>query len=320
MSIWSNLFPPKPAAPAPPPEAEQTPEAVLSKALQKAEEERVAAQKATNQLIQQQLRAWGEDDLDIPDPDPPFQDPLGHLTFEQQKAYLANPPPEYMQSLANRAAAREKYEKTLFLADPWTFWRYGCSTRPDFSRPSLPSWFPWRKWYRDQVIDKLRRYDQRFQKEVQLVYEEYDSEEWRSNVRKDLTEMYAAIARRAKKREKRDRKEKFDRKRKGNMEKAADEELGSEPPKVVIERQVYRKAILHRNRALNSVWRKHLYLLQKFEDLTEEGETVSEVASREYQGRRQLERIDEEVFEEWAEKPIEEKVESVDWKRIHSEL
>jgi hypothetical protein len=314
MSIWSKLFPATPANPAQPTEAEQTPEAILAKALQKSEDDRVAAQKAANQLIEQQLRAWGEDDVHILDPEPPFQDPLGHLTFEQQKAYLADPPPEYIQALLKRAAKRERYEETLFLADPWTFWRFCYDTRPDFTQETLPQWHPWSKVHRDHAITKLRQYDQRFQREVQLAYEEYDSEKWRSRTRKSLIKSHALSARRAAKKQKRDKKSN------GEKEKDLNEKSMSEPPLAVIERQLYRKAIIARNMSLNAIWRKHLDEVQRFEDLTEDGETVSEVAFREQQERRRLKRVDEQGFEEWAGKPMEEKVKSVDWKQIHSEL
>jgi hypothetical protein len=314
MSIWSKLFPATTTNSAQPTDVEQTPEAILANALQKSEDDRVAAQKAANQLIEQQLRAWGEADVNILDPTPPFQDPLGHLTFEQQKAYLADPPPEYIQALFKRAAKREPYEETLFLADPWTFWRFCYDIRPDFTQQTLPQWHPWGKEHRDRAITKLRQYDQRFQREVQLAYEEYDSEKWRSRTRKSLIKMYALRAHRAAKKQKRDKKSN------GKKEKDLDEKSVSEPPPVVIEHQVYRKAIIARNMSLNAIWTKHLDEVQSFEDLTEDGETASEVAIREQQERRHLKRVDEHEFEEWAEKPMEEKVECVDWKQIHSEL
>jgi hypothetical protein len=86
----------------------------------------------------------------------PFKDPLGHLTFEEQVAYLANPSDEYLQTLEDRARVREMYEKTVFLADPLTQWKLAYNLKPRFEMLTLPEWKPWNMERKVQVMEKYR--------------------------------------------------------------------------------------------------------------------------------------------------------------------
>jgi hypothetical protein len=335
MSIWSKLFPSKtedtsinPKAAS---ESNQSPESALAKSLQKAADERAAEIEATHKLIEQQLRAWGETDTNIVDTEPPFQDPLGHLTFEQQKEYFANPPPEYLQSLRARARAREQYDMTLFQADPWTHWQLsGYQRKPDFFRVTLP---PWRRWRKDQfenTMEKFKRYDIRFQTRVQSFYEKFDAEKYRNKVRDAIKTKHAVIAAKAAKVAKAAKKaEKRVKKKKGGKagstavkkeDEDEDEELNGGPPQAVIEHKVYRQVLLDRNNALRFVWFSHMRELQQFDDISEDGKLASDIANKELQDKKAKERSEEEAFGDWTHKPTDEKIKSVDWATIHKEL
>lgn len=323
ISLWSKWFPSKTedasSTSTTTTEAKQSPEDALAEALQKAADERAAEIAAADKLIEEQLRAWGETDTNILDPPPPFQDPLGHLTFEQQKEYFANPPQEYLESLKARAVARENYEMILFQADPWTHWRLaGYKRKPDFSRTFLPRWRRWRRDQLDTAMEKFKRYDERFQRRVQSKYEKFDGEEYRTRVRNDMIASFAAATRAAKKAEKRTKKKKG---KTGSADaKKEDDEVESGPPLAVIEHKVYRKVLRDRNMTLTTVWQSHLHELQKFENISEDGDTVSLIAMKQLGHKENKERNAKEVFGEWKNKPAEEKVQSVDWATIHKEL
>lgn len=334
LSLWSIFQkpdPPKPesptqppASPSPPPTSTSTssspqslsPEHKLTESLRQAEENRQTTLRAAQKETDQQLLAWGETDPVSEAISPPFQDPLGHLTFPEQIAYLANPPDEYLRTLEDRAGVRESYEREIFLADPITHWKLAYDVKPDLGGSSLPSWKPWDQDKRLEMMERYRRYDERFQRKVQEIFEFFSSEDYVKRtarqvmyrIQKDIKQSAIAAAKK---------------KGKGSKKDVLAALVLEEPPFKVIERKVHRVAIKSRNDALNRLWFQHMQEVSVFDDLNEEGLTVSEARKRKLPEVIEQKKVEEEkqkkAIKEWGTLPTDVKVESIDWRAITGE-
>jgi hypothetical protein len=308
MSWLSKLFPSAGEA-----SSTSAAEEISMKQAQEAEEKRLA-QTAANKVIAQQLIAWGETDPISELPEPPFQDPLGHLTFEEQKQYFTNPPETYLKTLEDRQRARELHEQQLFLIDPMNNWRFCYSTKPDFTQSMLPRWVPWKKERRVQVMEKYRRYDERFQRQIQEIYEKYDSPSWRDNMRTLLSSRWTKHVQRNAIRAARSSK---------NQGKQVVVQEAEEVPLSVVEVRVHRYIINSRNRALNRLWNRYIWDVAVFEDISEDGVVASDERRKKFYEIREKRRTDEqrqsEIFKEWSTLPVNSRVERVDWSAISTE-
>ena len=325
-SVFSQPESP-PSAPSPPPSPAslatanqpQPPSAErkLAKSLKKVEEKRQATIFATQKETEQQLVAWGESDPLSENVTPPFQDPLGHLTFIEQIAYLANPPDEYLRTLEERAKVRERYEKALFHADPITYWKLAYDVKPELSGNALPEWRPWSQEKRLEMMEKYRRYDERFQRKAQEIFEFFASEEYLKRtgrqvmyrIQKEIRQNAITVAKR---------------KSKGGQKDKSPQPIVEEPPLRVIERKVHRMAIRQRNDALNRYWYQHIQEVSVFDDLDEEGLTPSEARKKKMPEVLEQKRAEEEkqrkAIKDWGTLSTDVKIESVDWRAIHSEI
>jgi hypothetical protein len=169
-------------------------------------------------------------------------------------------------------------------------------------------------------MEKFKRYDIRFQTRVQKFYEKFDAEDYRTKVRNNLIHGHAKAAKKAEKRLKKKKSGKVGSTAVKQEEDEEDEELEGGPPKAVIEHKVYRRVLTDRNNALKFVWLSHMRELQRFEDISEDGELASHIATKEPQDKKAKERSKEEAFGDWTHKPAEEKIKSVNWATIHKEL
>ena len=325
MSWLPRVFGSKPSTPSTSTEQPGTPvprssppqrraEQVLTKALQESVDKRRSEEAAGREKIKQQLIAWGESDpIDISSPKS-FQDPLGHLTFPEQLQYLANPPPAYLQTLEERAAKREEFEQTLYLADPINYWHLCFETKPDFGGDTVPAWKPWTSDHRMNVMEKFRRYDERYQRTIQRIYEKFDRPEYRSELRK-------GIFRRMRKTNQRNQIAAA-KKNKTTEEQEAILKI-EDPPLSVVDVKTYRLAISFRNSALKKAQSKFIDELVIFDDISEKGVTATEERERAQEKialeKREEEKKQKEALEEWTNMPSEVKVESVNWGAIHSE-
>lgn len=294
------------------------PERILTAALQEAAEIRRKEKEAEIKKIEDQLIAYGESEpIDTSTPKS-FQDPLGHLTFDEQIQYLANPPPEYLQGLQERAHKREEFDKTMYTADPINQWHLCYSSKPNFAKDILPPWVPWTEDKRIEVMEKFRRYDERFQSRLQSIYKSFDSEDVRQGLkraitmrlRKDIQKETIASSKKYKKYKKDDPPQMVQ----PNVE---------DPPLAVLDVKVYREMIQMRNLALKKAQAKFMEEVSVFEDINESGV----LASVEKQGN--LSRIlwqrkrevmqQKEALQEWSNMSTDLKVESVNWGAINSE-
>lgn len=319
---------PSPPPPPPPPAAPQhrtqsdAAKDKLTEALKKAEEKRKADFAAAQKELELQYRAWGEADPVSEAVSPPFQDPLGHLTFEEQVAYLANPPDEYLRTLEERAKLREEFERELFMADPVHNWKWAYDVKPDLTGSTLPEWEPWNQDKMLEVMEKYRRYDERFQRKVQEIFESFGSAELIKRTEKQITfkiqkEIRANAAAAAMKQRPKGKKKK--------MKQAPPPVVVlEEPPLKVIERKVDRLLVKQRNEALNRLWHEHRADLVVFDDLNDEGLTVSEVRKKKVPEVLEQKKADEEkakrAIKDWGALPSDIKVESVDWRAINGEM
>jgi hypothetical protein len=329
LSLWSvfgkstsppESTPPPASSPSTAPTPLQSPsldqnpsaEDKLTESLKKAEERRRAQSLATQKETDHQLLAWGEWDPVSESTSPPFQDPLGHLTFAEQVAYLANPPDEYLRTLEGRAKLREEYERELFTADPINNWKLVYDVKPAWDGPALPEWKAWSQDKRLEIMEKYRRYDERFQRKVQEIFEFFTGDEHLKRMGRQTTfkiqkEIRAATA---KKRSKGKQKE--------------PPPIMEEPPLKVIERKVHRIVIKQRNDALNRLWYQHQLEVNIFDDLNEEGLTLTEARRKKLPEVLEQKRAEEEkqrkAMKDWGTLPSDVKAESIDWRTIHGEL
>jgi hypothetical protein len=293
----------------------QGPEQILTAALQDAVEIRRKEKEAESNKIEQQLKAYGESEPINESTPESFRDPLGHLTFEEQVQYLARPPPEYLEDLLERARRREDFDQTIYTADPVNHWHLCYSSKPDFGKESLPPWIPWNPERRLEVMEKFRRYDERFQLRLQNIYRSYDSEEFRSNLkrtilirlRKEIQREKVASAKRAK------------RSGKDALISSNIEDL----PLAVLEVKVYREMIKMRNTALKKAQAKFMAELTVFEDISEDG-VLASVEKQMNMSKMSTERKREimkhkEALQEWSSLSTDIKAESVNWGAIYNE-
>ena len=276
------------------------------------------------QKVEEHLIQWGESDpIDVSFSPGPFQDPLSHLTFQEQKAYLANPPTEYLRTLENRATARELCEKEIYLAAPLNNWRLCYDERPYFGAETLPPWKDWDSEKRLGVMEKYRRYDERLQRNIQQVFETYDSNAWHHKKRREMIiELDKYLTQ---KRTWLNYSTKMQRKKpKPASPYYVPDSVINAPPACVIDVKVWRKAITERNGRLKMVLAEHVKEVSVFEDISEEG--VLAPAMREQALRKALREEEEsemkgsELLEEWEEMTDEARVEKVNWGAIHSEV
>ena len=289
-------------------------EEVLTRALQDSVDKRRSEEATGREKIRQELIAWGESDpIDISSPKS-FHDPLGHLTFHEQLQYLANPPPAYLQTLEERAAKREEFEQTIYLADPINYWHLCFGTKPDFGGDTIPAWEPWTSDHRLSVMEKFRRYDERYQRKIQRIYEKFDRPEYRLELRKGIFRRMRktnqrnqiAAAKKNKSTEKQEAILKID-----------------DPTLSVVDVKAYRLAISFRNSALKKAQSKFIDELVIFDDISENGVTASEERERAQEKialeKKEEEKKQKEALEEWTNMPRAAKAESVNWGVIHGE-
>jgi hypothetical protein len=274
--------------------------------------------------VEEHLIEWGESDpIDVSFISGPFQDPLSHLTFQEQKAYLANPPTEYLTTLENRATARELCEKQIYLADPLNNWRLCYDERPYFGAEIFPPWKNWDSDKRLTVMEKYRRYDERLQRNIQHVFETFDSNTWHNKKRKEmiieldkyLTQKRTWLNYTTKMQRK---------KRKPTSPYYVPHSVVNAPPACVIDVKVWRKAIAERNGRLKMVLAEHVKEVSVFEDISEEGVLASAVREQALRKALREEEVSEmksyELLEEWEEMTDKARVEKVNWGAIHSEV
>jgi hypothetical protein len=323
MSWLSNLFASKSPSNPPPSQTPSTtsassnkpdPESKLQQALEKVVEKRLTMTLSQQKQLEQQLLAWGESDIPSLQTSLPFQNPLGHLSPSEQKSYLANPPNEYIETLEERARVRETYEKEMFLADPLTHWRFAYSTKPDFSSDELPVWQRWSHEKRLEVMEKYRRYDERFQNKIYQIYTNLDTPHHREKVKVGVMTRIQRDAIGA-----RQKKARITSKGK----KAAVVDEIEEPPLRVVERRAFRAIVKQRNEELNRLWHLHLAEVSVFEDLTQDGLTLTEDRKKKVPIVKDLrnkenQRI-QKALEDWSTMTIENKAEAVNWGAIYTE-
>jgi hypothetical protein len=292
------------------------PELVLTAALQEAQELREKEKESEIKRIQEQLIAYGESQPIDESTPASFQDPLGHLTFDEQAQYLANPPPEYLDDLLERAQKREDFDKTMFTADPVNQWHLCYPIKPDFGKDDLPPWIPWDEDKRVEVMEKFRRYDERYQQRIQNIFQHFDSGEARNDlkkavtlrIRKDIQREAIAAAKKAKK---------------NKREDITSSNGIDDPPLAVLEVKIYREIIRMRNNALRKAQAKFIDELIVFEDINVQG-VLASVEKQMTLSRIMLERKKEivrqkEALSEWFNMSSDQKAESVDWSAINNE-
>jgi hypothetical protein len=367
MSWWPFSEPDEPPTPtstSSPPKFK--PEALLAKDLQHTERQRRRALRRNEN--EKQLLAWAESDPVVETVDSPFVDPLGHLPLSEHATYFAAPPPEYVETLEERARVREEFERDMYLADPLANWRLCYPTRPDFGGFEIPCWKEWSVDKRMMVMEKYRRYDERFQEQIKACFAHYDHPHYIADLRRTvdshmrgeaserIRKRLAAAAREAeaeakkaaaaaetkksasKKNGKEDEAEKEEKEDKEvkdvkdgkeikegkTFEEMEREGILEDPIFVVVERKSHRIAIKSRNDKLNELWFSHLKAVSIFEDLTPEGLTMSEDKKKEHTTAWEVRKVAEEehrnIVKEWWTMAPDAKVETVDWKAIHSEL
>jgi len=339
MSWLSNIFASKPPSPsagtqpeppntpasqkpttAPEPSNKPTPELKLQRALEKAAEKRNALTLSQQKALEQELLQWGESTIPSSQTEIPFQNPLDHLPLSEQKNYLANPPNEYIATLEERARLRETWEKDMFLADPLTYWKFAYATKPDFSAEELPPWQSWSPEKRLDVMEKYRRYDERFLNRVQRIYTAHDSPAHWETVKAEIIHRVQREVRAE--REKALAAQKKKTKTITGKKIDAVEEPVEVPPRV-LERRAFRTIVGQRNNALNTVWYTHLAEVRAFEDFTEDGRTLNEDRKRK-RNMVKAQRIQESkriknALASWDKMTPEGKAEKVDWGAINAE-
>lgn len=312
----SSTSPPKPG-----------PEQALTEILQKAEKKRFAKRAAEIEKARAQLAAWGEDKPIDEATDSPFIDPLGHLSFSEQKSYLANPPASYFESLEERARQREEYDRELFHADPLNYWHLCYSTKPDFSADILPVWKDYIPEHRLKVMEKYRRYDKRLQQRIQEIWEVYDSEAFHAKQKKViLTRSQREIKRKRITAAKRRKKEKILSSSLSTTSESVEDI--EEPPLAVAEVRAHRQAVKLRNQRLIKLWHSHIRELREFEDISKDGVLELKPSVKRFEelggqvvGQKEMEEKQNDlVFKEWEKLPGESRTQKIDWVSINNEL
>lgn len=203
----------------------------------------------------------------------------------------------------------------MFNADPIMYWQFAYSTKPDFSMDELPAWKKWSPEKRLEVMEKYRQYDERFQKKVHEIHKFYDSPLFWDKIK-------VSVVLRAQRQVTSIRSQLKKVKNVKGKENGPEEE-GLEPPLTVIERRVFRKIVKMRNDSLNRWWSTHIAEVRKFEDLTQDGLTLSENRRRQVpvvkEQRIQENQKIEKALSDWSMMPNENKAETVNWGAIHSE-
>jgi len=253
--------------------------------------------------VQKQLEEWHETDpIDLAPPEG-FQDPLGHLSDDDQIAYLQDPPPEYFETLERRASEREEYEKNLYLSNPVQYWPLAYCTEPDYSTETIKPWAPWSQAKRMEVMEKFRRYDQRIQARYRTIYKHFDGQVARQAAKKRLlAKLQSNIRSSAKTKKEKNRA----------MAKLP-------PPKEVLQVMIRRDVIRSRNKALLEAQKTAFEELTRFVDITEQGEILSVQAKWKRQKEKEA-RVNREEYKVWSNMGQRRKAESVDWSAIHSEV
>jgi hypothetical protein len=334
MSWWPFSKPDQfstPVSTSSPPKSK--PEQILAKDLQLVENQK----RRDISRGEKQLLAWGESDPVVETIDPPFVDPLGHLPLSEHATYFAAPPHEYVETLEERAHVREEFERDMYLADPLANWRLCYPTRPDFGGTEIPRWQAWSEDKRMMVMEKYRRYDERFQEQIKACFARFDHPHYIADlrrevggrIREEVLQQYkkrvAASAAEAKK---------GGAKKKGKWVKEANdgvttesmenEDILDDPSFVVVDRKSRRALIKSRNDKLNELWFNHIKAVSIFEDLTPEGLTISEDKKKKHTTSWEMRKAAEEehrkMMKVWTTMGPDAKVETVDWKAIHSEL
>ena len=255
------------------------------------------------ETVRKQLEEWHETEpIDLAPPEG-FQDPLGHLSDNDQIAYLHSPPPEYLETLERRTTEREDYEKHLYLSNPVQYWPLACSTKPDYSDETIKPWVPWSQEKRKEVMEKFRRYDQRIQARYRTIYKHFDGQVARQAARKRLlAKIQSNVHSTAKTKKEKNR---------------ATAKLT--PPKEVFEVMIRRDVIRSRNNALLEAQKTAFEELTRFVDITEQGEILSMQTKWKRQLVREA-RLNKEDYKVWSSMGPRRKAESVDWTAIHGEV
>jgi hypothetical protein len=225
----------------------------------------------------------------------------------------------------------------MYLADPLANWRLCYPTRPDFGGTEIPRWQAWSEDKRMMVMEKYRRYDERFQEQIKACFARFDHPHYIADlrrevggrIREEVLQQYkkrvAASAAEAKK---------GGAKKKGKWVKEANdgvttesmenEDILDDPSFVVVDRKSRRALIKSRNDKLNELWFNHIKAVSIFEDLTPEGLTISEDKKKKHTTSWEMRKAAEEehrkMMKVWTTMGPDAKVETVDWKAIHSEL
>jgi hypothetical protein len=270
--------------------------------------------------VQRQLEEWNETDPIDLSPPPDFQDPLGHLTDAEQAAYLNDPPTEYLDALERRSADREEYEKLLYLSSPVQNWRLAYSVEPVYEEDGIKPWVPWTPEKRTTVMEKLRRYDERFQARYRAIYRHFDGRAARKAAQKRLLAKMEKPTPTPKEpqfvptgKTKRERR----RQREEHAQRVRAERIRAKgtPPKEVFEVMIRRDVIRSRNTALLEGQTTAFEELLRFADITEGGVIVNVLAGlvRRKKEVEKEERMREDEWKEWRKMPEEVKAEMVDW-------
>ena len=258
---------------------------------------------ALTKAVQKQLDEWHETDPINLAPPEGFQDPLGHLSDDDQISYLQNPPPEYFETLGRRASEREEYEKNLYLSNPVQYWPLAYSAEPDYSTETIKPWVPWSKKKRSEVMEKFHRYDKRIQARYRTIYKHFDGQVARQAAKKRLlAKLQSNIRSSAKTKKEKNRA----------MAKLP-------PPKEVFQVMIRRDVIRSRNNALLEAQKTAFEELTRFVDITEEGEILTVQAKWKRQKEKEA-RVNKEEYKLWSNMGQRRKADSVDWSAIHSEI
>lgn len=276
--------------------------------------------------LKRQLEDWNETDpIDLSAP-PNLQDPLGHLTDAEQIAYLNDPPVEYLDALERRAADREEYEKLLYLSSPVQNWRLAYSVEPTYDEDGIKPWVPWTPEKRMTVMEKLRRYDERFQARYRAIYRHFDGkvarqaaqirllakmEKQKSKSQRELPFMPTGKTRRVRQLQYEEHAQRV----KAERVEARVKEM---PPQGVFEVMIRRDVIRSRNTALLEGQATAFEELLRFADISEGGVVVNMQAGlvrRKKEAERE-ERMKKDEWREWRKMSDEAKAEMVDWGAI----
>jgi hypothetical protein len=282
---------------------------------------------AVSEAIAKQLEEWNETEPIDFSPPPGFQDPLGHLTDAEQIAYLNDPPPAYLETLEHRAADREEYEKLLYLSAPVKNWRLAYPVEPSYEEDGIKPWVPWSPDKKLAVMEKLRRYDERFQARYRAIYRHFDGRAARQAAQKRLI---AKLARplpkpepftptgKTKKERRRQREEHAQRMKTERAKAEVNPAAKGMPPKEVFDVMIWRDVIRSRNTALLEGQTTAFEELERFADITEDGVIVNAQVNQ-VRWKKEIEkeeRVRKEEWNQWQNMSGDLKAQTVDWGAI----